>query len=52
VPYLFGNIEALTFYPAFVILLNWLDEEKAEVVDEMFFKEAEANRKYGTCGGE
>ena len=51
-PYLFGHIGALTFHPTFIIPPDWPAEEKAKVVDEMFFKEAEINTKYGTCGGE
>lgn len=51
-PYLYGHLGALTLHPAFVIPANWPAEEKAKVVDEMFFKEAELNIKYGTCGGE
>ena len=51
-PYLFGHIGALTFHPTYIIPVDWPAEEKAKVVDEMFFKEAEINIKYGTCGGE
>jgi len=51
-PYLFGHMGALTLHPTFVIPADWPVEEKAKVVDEMFFKEAELNIKYGTCGGE
>jgi len=51
-PYLFGHIGALTFHPTFIVPVNWPAEEKAKVVDEMFFKEAEINAKYGTSGGE
>ncbi len=51
-PYLFGHIGALTFHPVFIIPVDWPAEEKAKVLEEMFFKEAEINVKYGTCGGE
>ena len=51
-PYLFGHIGALTFHPTFIIPVDWPAKEKAKVVDEMFFKEAEINTKYGTAGGE
>ena len=51
-PYLFGHIGALTFHPVFIIPTDWPAEEKAKVLEEMFFKEAEINEKYGTCGGE
>lgn len=51
-PYLFGHIGALTFHPVFIIPADWPAEEKAKAVEEMFFKEAEINEKYGTCGGE
>ena len=51
-PYLFGHIGALTFHPVFIVPVDWPPEEKAKVLDEMFFKEAEINAKYGTCGGE
>lgn len=51
-PYLFGHIGALTFHPTYIIPVDWPAGEKAKVVEEMFFKEAEINTKYGTCGGE
>jgi len=51
-PYLFGHIGALTFHPTYVIPVDWPAEEKAKVIDEMFFKEAEINLKYETTGGE
>ena len=51
-PYLFGHIGALTFHPTYVIPVDWPAEEKAKVIDEMFFKESEINAKYGTSGGE
>jgi glycolate oxidase len=51
-PYLFGHIGALTFHPVFIVPVDWPSEEKAQVLEEMFFKEAEINTKYGTCGGE
>jgi len=51
-PYLFGHIGALTFHPTFIIPVDWSAEEKARVLEEMFFREAELNLKYGTAGGE
>lgn len=51
-PYLFGHIGALTFHPTYVIPVNWSPEDKANVITEMFEKEAELNTKFGTCGGE
>ncbi len=51
-PYLFGHIGALTFHPTYVMPADWPAEEKAKAVNEMFFREAELNTKYGTCGGE
>lgn len=51
-PYLFGHIGALTFHPTYIVPVDWPAEEKARVINEMFFKEAELNTKYGTSGGE
>lgn len=51
-PYIFGHIGALTFHPVFIIPIDWPTEEKAKVIDEMFFRESEINQKYATSGGE
>ena len=50
--YLYGHMGALSFHPTFVTPADWPDEEKANVVREVFLKEAEINIRYGTCGGE
>lgn len=51
-PYIMGHIGALTFHPVYIFPADWSEEEKAKGIEEMFFKEAEINTRYGTVGGE
>lgn len=51
-PYLTGHLGALCLHPVYVFPAEWSAEEKNNGIEEIFFKESQINRKYGTSGGE
>lgn len=51
-PYIMGHLGALSLHPVYIFPADWSAEEKNKGIEEMFFKEAQINEKYGTCGGE
>jgi len=51
-PCVMGHLGALSLHPVYIFPADWSPEEKNKGIEEMFFKEAQINEKYETCGGE